>query len=77
MWDLNARLVYNVTREGFPHARLLLDIFLIASQREPVDVSQDRGYMDSNGTLYPNTTYGQAYRYQPPMSVRLGMEVNF
>jgi hypothetical protein len=34
--------------------------------------------VDANGVpTNPNPTYGQAYRYQPPMSVRVGMEVNF
>lgn len=34
--------------------------------------------VDANGIpSNPNPTYGQAYRYQPPMSVRVGMEVNF
>jgi hypothetical protein len=77
IWDLNARVIYVLPLPGLLHARLLLDIFHIASQRDPVDVSQARGFMVSNGTLYPYATYGQAYRYQPPMSVRLGMEASF
>jgi hypothetical protein len=77
IWDLNARVIYVLPFPGLLQARLLLDIFHIASQRDPVDVSQARGFMDSNGTFYPHTTYGQAFRYQPPMSVRLGMEASF
>jgi hypothetical protein len=34
--------------------------------------------VDANGVpTNPNPTYRQAYRYQPPMSVRVGLEVNF
>jgi hypothetical protein len=54
-----------------------MDIFHIASQRKPVDIDQYHYYIDPNGNLIPSQTYGQAYRYQPSMSVRLGLEVSF
>jgi len=31
----------------------------------------------SGNQIAPNPTYGQVKLYQPPMSMRLGMEVNF
>ena len=77
IWDLNARLIYEIPYLYNWNTRLILDIFHIASQRQPVDVDQYHYYITSDGTFYPSSTYGQAYRYQPAMSVRLGMEVSF
>jgi hypothetical protein len=78
IWDLSARVSYDLLSERSPSARIILDVFQIASRRAVVDVQQWKGYLDANGQFtYQEPTYGQAYRYQPPMSVRLGMEVNF
>jgi len=59
--------------------RLILDVFHIASQRKAVDIDQVRYFgTDENGNpVNPNPNYGEVYRYQPSMSVRLGMEVSF
>jgi hypothetical protein len=79
IWDLNARLMYDLELLSSLQTRLIVDVFHIASQRQPVDFDQRKylGYdADGNPTI-PNPTYGQAYSYQPLMSVRLGMEVNF
>ena len=79
IWDLNARFVYPLFRSGGSQARLILDVFHIASQRKPVEIVQRHYFnVDSDGNpvdLNPN--YGVPSRYQSPMSVRLGMEVNF
>jgi hypothetical protein len=77
IWDLNARLTYEMPFISNWNTRLVLDIFHIASQRKPVDVDQYRYFIASDGTFFPSPTYGQAYRYQPAMSVRLGMEMSF
>jgi hypothetical protein len=79
IWDLSARFTYNLPNMNFIRSRLILDLFHIASQREPVDIDQLHYFnVDANGNPFnPNPTYGQAYRYQQPMSIRLGMEVNF
>jgi hypothetical protein len=79
IWDLSARFTYELPLLNFVRSRLILDLFHIASQREPVDIDQLHYFtMDFDGNLSdPNPTYGQAYRYQQPMSMRLGMEVNF
>jgi hypothetical protein len=43
-----------------------------------VFIQQYRGNVDASGQyIYVDPTYGQAYRYQPPMSARLGFEVSF
>jgi hypothetical protein len=77
IWDLNARFIYEIPYLYNQNTRLILDIFHIASQRNPVDVDQYRYLITSDATFIPSPTYGQVYRYQPAMSVRLGMELNF
>jgi len=79
IWDLSARFTYELPIMNLIRSRLILDLFHIASQREPVDIDQLHYFnVDANGNPSdPNPTYGQAYRYQQPMSVRLGMEINF
>jgi len=77
IWDLDLRFVYDLARVMNPavQPRLILDILNVGSQRTPVDFDQTRNFGE-NGTV-PNTTYGLATRYQPPMSVRVGVEVGF
>jgi hypothetical protein len=78
IWDLNTRCTYEVPLPDLPHIKLILDVFHIASQRKPVDIDKFHGFLFPGGSITPtNPTYGQAFRYQPPMSVRLGMEVSF
>ena len=78
-WDLNARFVYDLSMLADWRARLILDVFHIASQQKPVDIDQRHYFgLDGNGNpAYLNPNYGLAFRYQPAMSVRLGMEVSF
>jgi len=79
IWDLGARFSYNIPTVELLHPRLLIDIFHVASQQEPVDINQLHYLeIDENGNpSNPNSEYGKPYRYQQPMSVRLGMEVTF
>ncbi len=78
IWDLSARVSYDLPFGTSPRSRIILDVFQIASHRAVTDVQQWKGYVDTDGQFsYLEPTYGQAYRYQPPMSARLGMEVNF
>ena len=79
LWDLNARLMYQLPIPGFSRVRLIVDVFHIASQRKPVDLDQAQyKYADPDGNVRtPNLTYGMAYRYQPPMSARVGVEIGF
>jgi hypothetical protein len=79
IWDLNARLIYELPLLSSWRSRLIFDVFHIASQQEVVDINQLKYFdVDENGNpLYPNSNYGLAWRYQPPMWLRLGMEVNF
>ena len=79
IWDLNARLMYELKFFSIFQPRLILDLFHIASQREAVDIDQQKylDYDNEGNPTYPNPTYGEAYRYQPSFSMRLGIEVNF
>ncbi len=79
LWDLNARLIYPLSFAQDLQSRLILDVFHIASQRKPVEFDQEHyGIVNDDGSLSgPNPGYATATGYQPPMSVRLGMEVSF
>ena len=75
VWDLNARLSYNINLIPEWHSKLILDVFHIGSPQKATDFDQTR-YWNFEETD-PNPNYGQATQYQPAMSVRLGMEVSF
>jgi hypothetical protein len=81
IWDINLRLAYDLPSFSLINynARLIVDVFHIASRKEPVTYDQIHYLgVDENGTqILPNPTYGQPTRYFPPMSLRIGMEVNF
>ena len=81
IWDLDLRFVYdfrNVLGRRAP-MRVVLDLFNVGSPREAVAYDQvatftmtEEGYQTD-----PNPNYLQPTRYQPPMMVRLGLEVGF
>ena len=78
VWDLGARFTYPLPLMNLFRSRIILDLFHIASQQEPVDIDQQKYFVNRSGNpTEPNPTYGQAFRYQPSMSMRLGMEINF
>ena len=77
IWDLNLRVSYDIplASEAGIRPRCILDIFHVASLREVVQRDQLR-YLDDAGTVQ-NQAYGIPLKFQPPMSLRLGMEVGF
>jgi carboxypeptidase family protein len=81
LWDLDLRFTYGMPswNLGQLRPRLILDIFHVASQKEVVMQDQVRyNDLDASGNpVFPNPGYGLPTRFQPPMSVRVGMEVNF
>ena len=79
IWDLNARIMYYLPIFSNRQTKVILDAFHIASLRKTVDIDQQKYFLiDVNGNpTITNPTYGQAYRYQPSLSLRLGIEVNF
>jgi len=81
LWDLNVRLMYSLplfTRDRV-HPKLIVDVFHLGSQRTAVRQHQFH-YLDSDASgnpTNPDPRYGMPLAFQPPMSVRVGMEVNF
>ncbi len=81
IWDLNLRFAYDITflSDWRARPRLILDVFHVGSQLTVVQQDQ-RHYFnqdDQGDQINPNPAYGLPQKFQPPMSVRLGMEVNF
>jgi hypothetical protein len=81
LWDANFRFVYDVGKLlSLPlQARFIGDVFHFASEKNPVVMDEVKYFsLDENGNQAdPNPNYGKPKVYQSPMSVRLGMEVNF
>lgn len=79
LWDLSARITYTLPLSDSWQTRFILDAYHIASQRVAVNYVQQHYFgVDSSGNpIDPNPLYGEASRYQPPMSLRLGVEVVF
>jgi len=80
VWDLNLRFAYELPfRSDETHAQLILDLMHVGSPREAVNFDQLHylGYDAEGNPTFPNQTYGDANFFQPPMVVRLGLEVGF
>ena len=76
-WNLSVRFIYDLNLVNSYQAKIILDIFNIASQLKPVNINQFVYSFDSDGKITTNSAYGKPIRYQDPMSARLGMEVSF
>lgn len=81
IWDANLRLVYDLggmMKTTF-HPRLILDVLHLFSEKKGVYYDETHYFDadDSGNQLTPNPNYGLPIAFQPPMSARLGMEVNF
>lgn len=81
IWDLSVRLSYDVPSQALfgPRPRLILDVYHIGSPSTAVGQDQVKyNSVDANGNpTEPNPAYGLPTRFQPPMSMRLGLELNF
>lgn len=81
IFDLNLRLTYDLARltKTRWQPKLIADVFHVGSQRKPVNFEQIRYFNQdlAGNQINPNPIYGLATRYHPPMSMRLGIEVNF
>ena len=79
--DLNLRVVYQMSNAfGTKIApRVILDVFHIGSQRKPLTYEQMHYFdVDESGNQTdPNPLYMHPTSYFPPMSGRLGLEINF
>lgn len=58
---------------------MILDILHLGSPREAVLFDQHRFFnVDAEGNqINPNPNFGRALAHQPPMSLRLGFEIDF
>ncbi len=79
IWDLAFRFTYEMPQMNLFRPRLIVDLYDITGKQEPVDIDQlhYKAYDNEGNPINPNPTFGQALRYQPSMSMRLGMEINF
>jgi hypothetical protein len=81
IWDLNFRLSYELSRliQSSLRPRLLVDVFHVGSQRKPMNFDQIH-YLSQDqfgNPILPNPFYGHATKYQPPMTLRVGIEIDF
>jgi hypothetical protein len=81
IWDLNLRLVYDIADavQTTWHPRLIVDVLHLFGQKKAAQIDQQH-YLnaDADGNqLDSNPNYGVPFQFQPPMSLRLGMEVDF
>ena len=80
LWDLNFRSTFVLPAVARSVAsRIVLDVFHLGSPRRAVSFDQVHYQdVDENGTqILPNPNYLKPTRYQPPMSVRLGLIADF
>jgi hypothetical protein len=79
IWDLSLRIAYQLPTSSRLRPRLTLDVLHIASRRAPVNFDQTHYFnVDGEGNqIDPNPTYGLPTRFQPPMALRLGVELAF
>jgi hypothetical protein len=81
IFDLNLRLTYDLSlgAASKQNLRFYLDAFHLFSQSDPVDFDQVHyfGLDDQGNQAQPNPTYGTPLRFQPPTSVRLGLQFGF
>jgi hypothetical protein len=84
IWDANLRLAFDLSRLsgglGGSRPRLLFDVFHLFGQREAVDISQVRYFgptFDPANQVGPNPNFGKVVAYQPPMTIRFGIEASF
>jgi hypothetical protein len=77
IWDLNFRFQYDFSKliQIGTSTKVIVDILHFASQRKEIDYDQQH-YFDYE-QQYPNPHYMVPVQFQPPMSVRLGVEANF
>lgn len=80
VWDLSLHLAYDVRRStGLPFdPTVKLDVLHAFSPQEPVELEQQRFLAVDPATgeqISPNPNYLAPLGFQPPMTVRLGVEV--
>lgn len=81
IWDLNFRISYDLQKHfrSTVKPKLIVDVFHLGSERQPVNFDQVHFLaLDEIGNqIGENPNYLKPLLYQPPMAVRLGLEVEF
>jgi hypothetical protein len=75
LWNVDLRLAYELTAVGRTRPRIQLDVLHVGNPRRVTRV-EEHLYPTADRTM-PNPQYKQPTDYQPPMAVRLGMQVGF
>ena len=73
--DLHGSVDLSVTASQRVRPSLLIDVFNVGSPRAPVTYDQQY-YLTADRTKV-NSSYGSVTGYQPPMSARVGMAIDF
>lgn len=73
LWDLNLRLTYDFDIASV-HGKIFLDALHVGSPMQTVRVDEVR-YFDYDETN-PNENYGNVVQYQPPMMIRIGINID-
>ena len=78
IWDLNVHLSYDLRLPGAPlSSRIVLDAFHLFSSKRPVRIEQ-KAFLSVDQTgeqTTPNPLYGQVLLRQPPMTLRVGLQL--
>lgn len=82
IWDLNFRLTYNLNRlfKTSSHQKIILDVFHLFSQRKAVRIDQQHFFSlnpETGEQIGENPNYLSPLLFQPPMSIRFGLEFGF
>jgi hypothetical protein len=78
IWDLSLRLAYDLNSSQFlSRGRIVLDLLHVGNPRRVVLTDQFRYQLAApDGTqMNPNPSFEEAIDHQPPMTLRLGIEV--
>lgn len=77
--DINLRLTQDLPAGTLGRPKVTLDVFHLASQRRAVSIEQLRYLaVDQQGNqIFPNPNFGSVLRYQPPMTARLGVSIDW
>ncbi len=79
IWDWSIRLSYHLHRVTSVNATLILDLLHIGNPGKAVEYDQVHFYaQDENGNqIFENPDYLTPIRYQPPFTLRFGVEAGF
>lgn len=80
IWDLDLRGTYDLPMRGSVRPHLTLDVFNLGSPRRAAwydDMHYNAPANPDGSWPSTNPNYGEVKRYQDPMSLRLGMVVDF